>query len=93
MKIFPNLVYTVILKIEVDPDYVDTKQKPPSTTNLDSLKPMAAYLHRCTSHDQDLDKAPGGRGLRRFIRGAQYVYQRDNVDVGMLEAQREQEQD
>ena len=86
---FPNLMYTFALTIEADPDFVDTEQDTTDTTNLDSLRAMAAYLHRCITQNigpPQVPNVPGqGRGLGKFNLESPYTYRRDNTDVGYLE--------
>ena len=77
--IFPNLQYRIVLLVKIHSEF---DKKPPS--DLDSRFPMAAYLHRCISHREDVTGAAGGRGLAKFNQGQEYVYERDNADVGRL---------
>ena len=75
--IFPNLVTKVLFVVEIDSRYDQDK--------LNSLFPMAAYLHRCISHREEVEYAPNGRGLPKFTQGQSYVFRPAGTDVGLLE--------
>jgi hypothetical protein len=62
--VFPNLIYTVILKVEPDPEAVANE----NTTELDSVYPMAAYLNRYITDEE--------KGTPKFNRGREYKYNR-----------------
>jgi hypothetical protein len=75
--IFPNLVTNVLFVVEIDSRY--------NQEELDSLFPMAAFLHRCIAHSEPVDGAPNGRGLPKFTQGQSYVFRRVGDDVGLVE--------